>query len=89
MNKRPKFTENMKEKVYLYYGGKCFDCGKIGKGYWSEGSNIIRKGFHLNNLEIHHIIPLKNGGSHCFKNFILLCPDYHDYRHWRLKNALL
>lgn len=31
--------------------------------------------------EVHHIISLKNGGTSCMGNLIMLCLDCHDRRH--------
>jgi 5-methylcytosine-specific restriction endonuclease McrA len=83
---RPKFSDKQKEKVYLYFNGKCSDCGKVGTGGWWERENIdgFEKHFYLGNLEIHHLIPLHVGGKHIFDNWILFCPKCHDKRHKHL-----
>ena len=38
------------------------------------------------NLQIHHIIPLAEGGKHTFSNLRLLCKECHRQQHWLLKH---
>ena len=33
-------------------------------------------------LELHHVIPIKSGGSDCDENTELLCPNCHAYFHF-------
>jgi 5-methylcytosine-specific restriction endonuclease McrA len=33
--------------------------------------------------DIHHIIPLSEGGSDVFENYICLCPNHHRIRHYQ------
>jgi len=86
INPRKEFSSRIKERIYLKSNGKCVDCGKIGNGHWDwsqrpEWFSHKTKRFYLFDMEIHHIIPVNNGGKTEDKNLILLCPECHKIRH--------
>lgn len=63
-----------KNKVYSLYQGKCAICG------WKISENlVIHKGKALPSYgcEIHHIVPVSEGGSGELDNLIMLCPNCH------------
>ncbi len=80
---RPYFTDRQKVKVYQSSNGKCLDCNKILKGYWYKGGSIKRAKmtFTIEDANIHHIIPIKDGGKHNIDNWVLLCVGCHIKRH--------
>ena len=53
---------------------KCRICGKGSLSAVDSSSDYNRIHF---GLEVHHIIPRKDGGSDCFRNLITLCEDCH------------
>ena len=60
--------------VYLAYGSKCAIC------QWQATPELIAvKGAfqHAHGNEIHHIIPISEGGTEAPDNIILLCPNHH------------
>lgn len=83
--KQKNFSNKDKEWVYLKYGGKCNDCEKFEQGEWllhiTEGGRRLNKFYLGCNQDIHHIIPLLQGGKHIRKNFVLLCRQCYTKRH--------
>jgi 5-methylcytosine-specific restriction endonuclease McrA len=77
------FTNNIKLYLYKKQGGKCGDCNKVLKGYWHKNICIYnpKMVFTIDNSNIHHIIPVVDGGKHQRDNFILLCILCHIKRH--------
>lgn len=72
--KRAKDMSRDKNKVYSLYQCKCAICG------WQISENlVIRKGKALPSYgcEIHHIVPVSEGGSGELDNLIMLCPNCH------------
>lgn len=72
--KRAKDMSRDKNKVYSLYQCKCAICG------WQISENlVIRKGKALPSYgcEIHHIVPVSEGGSGKLDNLIMLCPNCH------------
>lgn len=53
------------------YNGKCAICG------WRAAENIPKGWMYNNGNEVHHIIPVREGGQANYKNLILLCPNHH------------
>ena len=80
---RPSFLDKHKVLVYSKYKGKCFDCGKILEGYWYKENRIKKpkKTFTIKNANIHHNIPIADGGIHKIENWVLLCIPCHHERH--------
>ena len=72
--KRAKDMSRDKNKVYSVYQSKCAICG------WQISKNlVIHKGKALPSYgcEIHHIVPVSEGGSGELDNLIMLCPNCH------------
>lgn len=72
--KRQKDMSRDKDKIYSLYGCKCAVCGwKISeKLVIHKGKTLISYG-----CEIHHIVPVSEGGSGELDNLIMLCPNCH------------
>lgn len=86
---RPVFKDKEKEAVFLKYKGKCFDCPENLRGYWHTVKTLkqrIKQTFTIDNGNIHHIIPISDGGKHCMENWMLLCIECHKIRHGKKKN---
>ncbi|MHB2155765.1 HNH endonuclease [Calditrichota bacterium GD2] len=66
----PYIAEYVKRKA----NGICQDC--------NEPAPFINKKTGEPYLEIHHIIPLSEGGSDTIDNVIALCPNCHRKRHY-------
>lgn len=66
----------MKKRDFIMaaYGGKCALCGWQ---MWKTPFFFRGKYYETNGLEIHHILPVKDGGSSEWNNLILLCPNCH------------
>lgn len=61
------------ELLYIY-GGRCALCG------WRATEELIshnRRTQYAYGNEIHHLIPVRDGGRATFDNLILLCPNHH------------
>lgn len=72
--KRQKDMSRDKDKLYSLYKCKCAICG------WRISENlVIHKGKALPSYgcEIHHIVPVSEGGSGELDNLIMLCPNCH------------
>ncbi|MBB1125910.1 HNH endonuclease [Thiospirillum jenense] len=54
--------------------GVCHDCNK--------DAPFISKKTNMPFLEVHHIIPLKEGGEDTIDNVVALCPNCHRKRHY-------
>lgn len=52
---------------------KCQDCG--------NPAPFIKKGTNEPYLEVHHILPLSQGGKDTIENVVALCPNCHRKRH--------
>ena len=61
------------ERLYLA-NGFCNDCG--------QPAPFLRKSNNTPYLEVHHIIPLSEGGEDTLENTIALCPNCHRKRHF-------
>ncbi len=68
----------VKNEVLLAYDTSCAICG------WSLSSRAVKykyrkDGVHLHQrgCEMHHILPVSEGGKDEFENLILLCPNHH------------
>lgn len=62
------------QAVYIAYGSKCALCG------WQATPDLIEydgKIQFAHGNEIHHIQPIKDGGTETPDNLILLCPNHH------------
>lgn len=70
-NNRPSDWSSRRKKVLERDGYKCANCG--------EPDN--------RNLEVHHIVPLKDGGSNKLSNLKTLCLDCHSAIHNKTKTA--
>lgn len=85
--KRPNITGKKREQIFLEAKGKCVDCGKPCSGGWRIYKTSVRQ-FELDGThEIHHIIPVRRGGSNEIKNLILLCIPCHRLRHKIVKGG--
>lgn len=64
-----------KKMIHKLYGYKCAICG------WQISPDLITdtKGHyqHSHGNEMHHIIPVAEGGTEEIENIILLCPNHH------------
>lgn len=78
--KHPEKLSEYNQKGYMsgeiinLYGGKCAICG------WKMCEEIIKTdtGYqYARGNEIHHITPVREGGTSGFDNLILLCPNHH------------
>ena len=62
------------QDIYTAYGARCAICG------WQATPELLthkgRTHFAHGN-EIHHIIPVSEGGTEAPDNLILLCPNHH------------
>ena len=65
----PFYRNNIRNKFIKLKNSQCERCGVSGEA--------TRKG----NLEVHHKIPLKDGGTNNIKNLMLLCRKCHKYQH--------
>ncbi|MER2556592.1 MAG: HNH endonuclease signature motif containing protein [Candidatus Competibacter denitrificans] len=54
--------------------GRCQDCG--------NPAPFVNKSTNELFLEVHHIIPLSQGGKDILKNVVALCPNCHRKRHY-------
>lgn len=64
----------MSKALIFLYEGKCAICG------WRATEELIKtsKGIeYAHGNEIHHIKPVRDGGTAGFDNLILLCPNHH------------
>ena len=62
------------QDVYLAYGARCAICG------WQATPELLThkgKTQFAHGNEIHHIIPVSEGGTEAPDNVILLCPNHH------------
>lgn len=60
------------ERLYIA-NGYCEDC--------KQKAPFFRKSDGTPYLEVHHIIPLSQGGKDCLENTVALCPNCHRKRH--------
>lgn len=68
-----------KEDVIRRYDAKCAICG------WQDKTAKRNDQGRLNlsrGNEIHHIVPVKEGGKSEIDNLILLCPNHHKQADW-------
>ncbi len=63
-----------REKVIKRDRVRCKDCGFTPRGIYGNAHSW---------LEVHHIIPLSDGGSNSLENLITLCKKCHIKRHNR------
>lgn len=64
----------IKHDIYSVFEHKCALCG------WKISNTLLKcnnKYQYAYGNEIHHIIPIKDGGTDEFDNLILLCPNHH------------
>lgn len=64
-NTRPTDWKTRRKKVLKRDGKQCQNCGR--------GKNV--------NLEVHHVVPIKDGGGNVLSNLITLCRDCHSAIH--------
>lgn len=64
-NEKRNFVKKNREKILEYQGSECYVC----------------KLDHAPMLEIHHILPLKDGGDNSLDNLVPLCPNCHRLAH--------
>jgi len=68
-------TQNMrtvKQEIIMAYKVSCAICG------WAINQDEVNGQYlHQKGCEIHHIIPVNEGGKDIFENCILLCPNHH------------
>lgn len=58
-----------KEARHQFDNYQCQSCGRS------------RHGEHTADLQLHHIVPVRNGGRHCLRNLRTLCRDCHAIVH--------
>jgi 5-methylcytosine-specific restriction endonuclease McrA len=80
---RPDFSDNQKVLIYQHFGALCQDCHLKLEGKWHDGGafNRPKQTFTILNGNIHHIIPVSEGGKHQLENWVLLCVPCHKKRH--------
>ena len=71
ISERTKRLKPIRERKLAAHEGKCAICG------WSAKSPVLRS----NGCELHHIIPVAEGGTEEWNNIILLCPNCHRLAH--------
>ena len=64
----PENWNRLRFAIFKRYGYRCQACGKYAKG----------------DLHLHHIIPVRMGGTHTFDNLIPLCSECHYAVHAKL-----
>ena len=70
-NGRWRNNRRITDVIVTVYKGKCAICG------WRiANTNDVQHG-----CEIHHIFPVKDGGTNDYDNLILLCPNCHKEAH--------
>ena len=76
---RPEFTDRQKLLVYQHFNGECQDCHLKLDANWHDGGTSIKpkQTFTIYGAEIHHIIPIADGGVHKISNWELLCVLCH------------
>lgn len=62
------------EQAKRLAGGRCQDCG--------NPAPFINKNTNDPFLEVHHIVPLSEGGKDILENVVALCPNCHRKRHY-------
>lgn len=60
-----------RESTFNRFHGLCADCKKDVSDYW----------------EVHHDVPISDGGNNEPKNLVLLCQKCHDTRHGRIRKT--
>ncbi len=68
--------EFVKDWVYARDGGKCQICGRAVNGAHYAGDIPHEKWFPTE-YEIHHIIPVSEGGANCMANLVTACLKCH------------
>ena len=69
-------ASSRKVNIAIQYNCKCAICG------WSIPSKIGYHRTHQGGCEVHHIIPVCEGGTEDQDNLILLCPNCHKMAHY-------
>lgn len=72
--KRASSINLVSHSIYRVYGHRCALCG------WQATPDEISVNGHIqyaHGNEIHHITPVKDGGTEDYTNVILLCPNHH------------
>jgi hypothetical protein len=69
-------TTGVRREVHKKFGFACTKCGLVFSQRLPSGIEVPR--FYGN---VHHIVPLENGGSDVFDNLTLLCRDCHKIIH--------
>ena len=62
-------------------------CNSHRKELLAENWGCCVNCFSTKNLEIHHIVPLANGGNHIPSNTVMLCRECHIKAHGKLKRV--
>jgi len=62
------------EQAKRIANGLCQDCGNI--------APFLTKGTNEPFLEVHHVVPLSQGGKDAIENVVALCPNCHRKRHY-------
>ncbi len=61
-------------EALLLSNGVCFDC--------NSNAPFVRKSDLTPYLEVHHVVPLSEGGLDALENVVTLCPNCHRKRHF-------
>lgn len=61
-------------EALLLSNGICFDC--------NSDAPFVRKSDMTPYLEVHHVVPLSEGGLDALENVVALCPNCHKKRHF-------
>jgi hypothetical protein len=72
IKERKQKLSSVRKEILLAYNSCCVICG------WKIiPKNCNGKYLHQSGCDIHHIIPVREGGKDVFENCILLCPNHH------------
>jgi hypothetical protein len=69
---RSKNMRPVKMEILAAYDVSCAICGWHTASTSANGMELHQRG-----CEIHHIVPVREGGKDVFENCILLCPNHH------------
>lgn len=70
-------TGRAAKDIYLAYNYHCAVCGWGLTDDLSQLVHLDGREQKANGCEIHHIVPIKDGGGASWNNLILLCPNCH------------
>lgn len=74
-------TNSIRREIHKKFEFACTECGEVFSQTFESGVEVPR--FYG---EVHHIIPLHEGGLDVFDNLTLLCTECHKQKHAGNKN---